>query len=179
MPLPGVQRRIRSFGMSENKRQPASPNQTGPSTQSKPVASCFTGALPSTKVPNTGSMTSKKDMVFKSLPYPCLPVPTAIGTDDRNQARTLRGATRPMAFTADSLTLTDDAVLAMLTAARDEAARMGRPQCIVVADASAVVLGSLRMTGAKVLSLRSATAKARTAASTGGRAARSRRRRGW
>ena len=38
--LPGVQRKIRSFGMSENSRQPASPNQTGPSTQSNPVASC-------------------------------------------------------------------------------------------------------------------------------------------
>lgn len=44
---------------------------------------------------------------------------------------------------------------------------MGQPQCIVIADTSAVVLASLRMAGARVLSMRSATAKAMTAASTG------------
>ena len=31
--------------MSENRRHPASPNQTGPSVQSKPVAICLGGAL--------------------------------------------------------------------------------------------------------------------------------------
>jgi uncharacterized protein GlcG (DUF336 family) len=44
---------------------------------------------------------------------------------------------------------------------------MGQPQCIVIVDASAVDLGVVRMVGAKVLSLRSARAKAQTAASTG------------
>ena len=44
---------------------------------------------------------------------------------------------------------------------------MGQPQCIVIVDTSAVVLGSLRMAGARVLSYRSARAKAETAASTG------------
>ncbi len=72
-----------------------------------------------------------------------------------------------MSFVKAALTLTDDAVLAMLSAARLKAADMGQPQCIVIVDTSAVVLGSLRMAGARVLSLRSATAKAQTAASTG------------
>ncbi len=44
---------------------------------------------------------------------------------------------------------------------------MGQPQCIVIVDPSAVELAVLRMTGAKVLSLRSARAKAQTAASIG------------
>ena len=72
-----------------------------------------------------------------------------------------------MPFTAPSATLTDDAILTMLAAAQSKAASMGQPQCIVIVDTSAVTLGSLRMRGAKVLSLRSATAKAETAASTG------------
>lgn len=63
--------------------------------------------------------------------------------------------------------LTDAALLAMLTAAAEKATAMGQPQCIVIVDPSAVDLAVLRMTGAKVLSLRSARAKAQTAASTG------------
>ena len=55
----------------------------------------------------------------------------------------------------------------MLSAAQAAAQGMGVPQCIVVVDASAVDLGVLRMTGARVLSMQSARAKARTAASTG------------
>lgn len=70
-------------------------------------------------------------------------------------------------FTAPSAVLTHRAVLTMLSAAVAEAERMGQPQCIVIVDASAVELGQLRMTGAKVLSLKSASAKARTAASIG------------
>ncbi|MER9119107.1 heme-binding protein [Mesorhizobium sp. M0954] len=51
---------------------------------------------------------------------------------------------------------------------------MGVPQCLVVVDASGEVLASLRMDGARFLSMRTAQAKARTAASinaaTGGMA---------
>ncbi len=69
--------------------------------------------------------------------------------------------------TVATAALTDAAVLAMLQAASLAATGMGQPQCIVIVDASAVVLAALRMRDAKVLSLRSATAKAQTAASTG------------
>lgn len=63
--------------------------------------------------------------------------------------------------------LTDDAVLAMISAAREAASQMGQPQCIVIVDQSGVTLAAFRMEGAKFLSLKSATAKARTAASIG------------
>jgi uncharacterized protein GlcG (DUF336 family) len=63
--------------------------------------------------------------------------------------------------------LSDAALLAMLRAATDTARAMGQPQCIVIVDPSAVDLAVLRMVGARVLSLRSARAKAQTAASTG------------
>jgi len=63
--------------------------------------------------------------------------------------------------------LTHDAVLAMLQNGVAKATEIGQPQCLVVVDASGEVMGSLRMTGAKYLSMLSATAKARTAASTG------------
>jgi len=61
--------------------------------------------------------------------------------------------------------LTDGAVLAMLQNGAAKATEMDQPQCLVVVDASGEVIGSLRMTGAKFLALRSATTKARTAAS--------------
>ena len=63
--------------------------------------------------------------------------------------------------------LTHHAALAMLQAAAAKADAMGQPQCIVIVDASGVSLAELRMTGAKFLSLKSARAKARTAASIG------------
>lgn len=63
--------------------------------------------------------------------------------------------------------LTHHAALAMLQAAVAKAETMGQPQCIVIVDASGVSLAELRMTGAKFLSLKSARAKARTAASIG------------
>jgi glc operon protein GlcG len=72
-----------------------------------------------------------------------------------------------MQVTQASARLTDAALMAMLAAAVEKASAMGQPQCIVIVDASAVDLAVLRMTGAKVLSLRSARAKAQTAASTG------------
>ena len=63
--------------------------------------------------------------------------------------------------------ITHEGSMAMLNAAIAAASDMGVPQCIVIVDASGEVLASLRMTGAKFLSLRSATAKARTSASIG------------
>lgn len=63
--------------------------------------------------------------------------------------------------------LTHHATLAMLQAASAKAEEIGQPQCIVIVDASGVSLAELRMTGAKYLSLKSARAKARTAASIG------------
>lgn len=72
-----------------------------------------------------------------------------------------------MQMTEPSARLTNAALMAMLAAAVDKATAMGQPQCIVIVDASAVDLASLRMAGARVLSLRSARAKAQTAASTG------------
>lgn len=72
-----------------------------------------------------------------------------------------------MQFTRPTEQLTDAALLAMVQAAADKARAMGQPQCIVIVDPSAVDLAVLRMSGARVLSLRSARAKAQTAASTG------------
>lgn len=70
-----------------------------------------------------------------------------------------------MSHTIETLALTHQAALTMLAAAADKATEIGQPQCIVIVDASGEIIGSLRMTGAKFLSLRSARAKARTAAS--------------
>ncbi len=70
-------------------------------------------------------------------------------------------------FVSKSLKLTDKAVFTMLSAAVAEAEVLGQPQCIVIVDASGVTLGQFRMAGAKYLSLQSAQAKARTAASIG------------
>jgi glc operon protein GlcG len=72
-----------------------------------------------------------------------------------------------MQVTTPTERLTDAALLAMLKAAADKAHAMGQPQCIVIVDPSAVDLAVLRMAGARVLSMRSARAKAQTAASTG------------
>ena len=68
-------------------------------------------------------------------------------------------------FFEPSAQLSDNGVLAMLQAAFEKASAMGQPQCIVIVDQSGVVLGSFRMKGARFLSLKSALAKARTAAS--------------
>jgi glc operon protein GlcG len=72
-----------------------------------------------------------------------------------------------MQITEASERLTDAAVLAMVHASATQAQGMGQPQCIVIVDPSAVDLAVLRMAGARVLSMRSARAKAQTAASTG------------
>lgn len=68
-------------------------------------------------------------------------------------------------FVVDTKRLTLRGALAMIEAAIAKAESMGVPQCIVVVDASGEVLSSVRMDGAKFLSLITASAKARTAAS--------------
>lgn len=72
-----------------------------------------------------------------------------------------------MNATIDTKKLTHKGALDMLVAAVATADKMGQPQCIVIVDASGVVITELRMTGAKFLSLKSARTKARTAASIG------------
>lgn len=72
-----------------------------------------------------------------------------------------------MSFTKQTRMLTHEAVMAALSAAVEKSEQIGQPQCIVIVDASGEVLGTLRMTGAKYLSLESARTKARTAASIG------------
>lgn len=64
-----------------------------------------------------------------------------------------------------AICLTHGAVLSMLQAGVRAAEGMGQPQCIVIVDASGVILGQIRMSGAKFLSLKSALAKAPTASS--------------
>lgn len=68
-------------------------------------------------------------------------------------------------YVEKSAHLTNSAVLDMLNAAVMKAEELGQPQCIVIVDASGVTLGQIRMVGAKFLSLKSAEAKACTAAS--------------
>ena len=70
-------------------------------------------------------------------------------------------------FTKKVHSLTHEGVMKMLSAAIAKAEELEQPQCIVIVDASCVVLGELRMTDAKVLSMKSALSKARTAASIG------------
>lgn len=72
-----------------------------------------------------------------------------------------------MTYVQATLDLTHVAALEMLRAAVVEADTIGQPQCIVIVDKSGEVLASLRMSGAKYLSLLSARTKARTAASIG------------
>lgn len=61
--------------------------------------------------------------------------------------------------------LTHQGAMTMLTAGIQKAEAIGRPQCIVIVDASGETIAEIRMTGAKFLSRKSALAKARTAAS--------------
>ncbi|MBZ5762766.1 heme-binding protein [Rhizobium sp. VS19-DR104.2] len=79
-----------------------------------------------------------------------------------------------MTFTRETLTLSHAGALQAVSAAVDKAVAMGVPQCIHIVDASGETIASLRMDGAKYLSMHTARAKARTAASinapTGGMA---------
>lgn len=70
-----------------------------------------------------------------------------------------------MTFLDPGANLNDQALQAMLSAAVEKARAIDVPECIVIVDPSCVDLLSFRMTGAKVMSLHSARAKAITAAS--------------
>ena len=67
-----------------------------------------------------------------------------------------------------SIVLTAHAALQALSAAVDKAKAISVPQCIFVVDPSGETIASLRMDGAKYLSMHTARAKARTAASING-----------
>lgn len=64
-----------------------------------------------------------------------------------------------------SFKLTHAAALKLVGVAVEAATTMGMPQCIVIVDEGCQVLAALRMDGARVLSMESATHKAMTAAS--------------
>lgn len=72
-----------------------------------------------------------------------------------------------MSYTETSQTLTHRGVMAMMDAAVARAEAIGQPQCLVIVDPSGSLIGQIRMTGSKFLSLRSAMAKALTSASHG------------
>jgi uncharacterized protein GlcG (DUF336 family) len=71
-----------------------------------------------------------------------------------------------MSNTRTALRLTFEGAQTLLAAAIAHAAAMGVPQCIAVVDAGGHTIVFARMDGAKVLSERTATTKARTAASS-------------
>jgi uncharacterized protein GlcG (DUF336 family) len=70
-----------------------------------------------------------------------------------------------MAFTKETVTLTHEGSLKAVAAAIAEAELINVPQCIFIVDASGETLACVKMDGAKYLSMRTALAKARTAAS--------------
>ncbi|TIX87127.1 heme-binding protein [Rhizobium sp. P44RR-XXIV] len=72
-----------------------------------------------------------------------------------------------MSHILTSSVLSDEGVMTLLTSAISAANAMGQPQCIVIVDQSGVTLGSFRMRGSRFQSLKSALAKAQTAASIG------------
>lgn len=72
-----------------------------------------------------------------------------------------------MSHILTSSVLSDEGVMTLLTSAISAATAMGQPQCIVIVDQSGVTLGSFRMRGSRFQSLKSAAAKAQTAASIG------------
>jgi uncharacterized protein GlcG (DUF336 family) len=70
-----------------------------------------------------------------------------------------------MANIRETIALTHEGALKMLAAAAARASEINAPQCIVICDASGEIIASLRMDGAKYLSMQTARSKARTAAS--------------
>lgn len=70
-----------------------------------------------------------------------------------------------MDFTTPTLRLTHHAALTAIQAAIAKAQSIGHPVDIVVVDEGGNVVASVRMDGAKLLSMRTATAKAMSAAS--------------
>jgi glc operon protein GlcG len=75
------------------------------------------------------------------------------------------GTTAGAPLVASRLRLTHEGATRLLQAAVAKATEMGQPQCIAIVDEGANLLAFVRMDGAKVLSIRSATRKAMTAAS--------------
>ncbi len=65
----------------------------------------------------------------------------------------------------NTISLTSDAALEALSAAVAHAKSMNVPQCVFIVDRSGETLASVRMDGAKYLSMHTAHSKARTAAS--------------
>jgi uncharacterized protein GlcG (DUF336 family) len=72
-----------------------------------------------------------------------------------------------MPVVSNKLVLTADGARILIDAAAEHATKMGVPQCIAVVDHGCNLLAFLRMDGARILSIRSATRKAMTAATTG------------
>lgn len=70
-----------------------------------------------------------------------------------------------MAIYRETLSLSHQGVLKALGAAVVKAEKISVPQNVVIVDASGVLLGSIRMDGAKYLSIDTALGKARSAAS--------------
>jgi glc operon protein GlcG len=68
-------------------------------------------------------------------------------------------------FVASRLKLTHEGATRLLNAAVAKATEMGQPQCVAIVDEGGNLLAFIRMDGAKVLSVRSATRKAMSAAS--------------
>jgi len=68
-------------------------------------------------------------------------------------------------YTRQTIALTHAGALKAVATAVDHAEGMAVPQCIFVVDASGETIASIRMDGAKYLSMHTARAKARTAAS--------------
>jgi uncharacterized protein GlcG (DUF336 family) len=73
-----------------------------------------------------------------------------------------------MSDTVQSVKLTHAGALKLLAAAVKKAEDMNVPQCIAITDEAGHLLAFSRMDGAKVMSVDTATAKARTAATSRG-----------
>ncbi|WP_353817166.1 heme-binding protein [Mesorhizobium sp.] len=69
-----------------------------------------------------------------------------------------------MAMFRETVSLSHDGAMKALSTGMAPASAMGVPQCLVVVDASGETIASLRMDGARYLSMHTARAKARTAA---------------
>ncbi|RWX81156.1 heme-binding protein [Neorhizobium lilium] len=72
-----------------------------------------------------------------------------------------------MTLVRPAFKLTHRGAMLILNAAIDAAEDMGVPQCIAIVDEGCNLLSFIRMDGARVLSIESATRKAMTAATTG------------
>ncbi len=72
-----------------------------------------------------------------------------------------------MTLTRPAAKLTHDAAYRLVHEAAAAATKMGQPQVIVVVDEGGNLLSLLRMDGSRLLSIDSATAKAKTAANSG------------